>query len=377
MLRRTFFALLMILALGNASRSASAHDSDVDLDDNVLTIESDDSHDILVVRPNPNDPDEIEVLIMQFDDPVNLFDFASEEEAIDAADDFRDEYYDADDVDAIEIYALGGDDWVLITSNLPCKIVGGNGGDWIYSGNGPDVIWGDDEWVTSGVVGGEDTIAGRGGVDEIHGGPFDDEIRGGTSGDILYGDDGEDTIFGDSGDDDIYGGNHKDTLFGGSDNDDMFGGSGDDDMDGGPGNDTMWGGWHNDTMTGGTGHDELHGEHGDDDLFGEEGQDDLFGGNNNDYLDGGYDGEIDVLEGGSGVDEFVNRYFEVRTYTYYRAEYYYVPTVVWVRGLPRITYVRQVIWVPVSGTYEYNFEVEFLNDYSAADGDILSPVEVN
>ena len=379
MLRRTFYSMLMILALVSASKSASAHDSDIDLDDHTLFIDTDDSHDAVIVRVKPDRPDKIEVLVLQFDNPFDLFSFASEEEAIDAADDFRDRDYDLDDVDFIDIRSFGGDDWLMIDSalDIPTKMVAGTGDDFVLGGSHDDEIWGDDENVTSGANGGEDTLYGHDGEDEIHGGPQDDYIHGGLKDDDLFGDDGLDTLLGHSGDDIMDGGNHDDIMNGGSDHDEMFGGAGDDEMDGGSGNDTMWGGADDDEMEGGNGDDEMHGEGGHDDLFGQDGQDDLYGEAGNDLLDGSFDGEIDLMVGGSGLDEFVNRYYENRTYTYYRAHYYYVPRVVVDGFRVRIVYERQVVWVPVTGTYQYNFEVEIVQDYSNLDGDFFSPVEID
>ena len=123
-------------------------------------------------------------------------------------------------------------------------------GDWIFGGDGNDVIYGgpdnearldrgpgdaNEAWVDGGR--GDDVIYGGDGNDRLFGGALDDTINGGPCtiaaiGGILainylIGEDGNDTLNGDDGDDtSLDGGN--DTAIGSDGVDVIFGGSGDD-----------------------------------------------------------------------------------------------------------------------------------------------------
>lgn len=352
--------------MNSARACSSGFDSYISVHRGVLIVESDssnDSHDVVLVRFDNENPDEVEVVIAQFDHPVNpLEDFADEEEMLDEANDKHIERHDYDDVFSIRIEVYGGHDWVFVDRvqiQKPCTIIGGLGDDHIRSGSGSDTIWGDEENVETGFLGGEDDIWGYGGVDTIHGGPLDDVIDGGNQGDFLYGDNGVDTIYGGYGNDDLFGGAGVDHLYGEDGYDDLFGGNG------------------NDHLFGGEGKDDLHGEDGDDNLYGEEGPDNLFGGNGNDHLDGAFDGEMDALVGGAGADDFVNRYYELRTESYLQAQFITVPVVVRDGFFFRIVLEQKLVWVPISYTVHDNLEFEILNDFSEADGDRLLPVQVN
>ena len=91
-----------------------------------------------------------------------------------------------------------------------------DGGDFIFGGDGDDVLRGDLNARDSQVgIGDNDTIFGEGGRDRIGG-------KGGD--DILFGGDGDDQIWGDDGDDLLRGGLGNDTLAG----DDFSGGQGSD-----------------------------------------------------------------------------------------------------------------------------------------------------
>lgn len=395
MLKRIFFTLLLLLAIVSSGRFSHAHDSDVDLEDHVLRIETDDSHDIVVVRVNPEDADEFEVLILQFDDPVSLFDFNSEEALFDAADDFRDEYENIEDVDSIEVYTLGGNDVIIMDTGslIPCKLVGGDDDDYIVGSHAADEIYGDGE-NPAGPESGDDEINANSGDDLVRGGPGDDDINGGLGNDTLHGDAGEDFVRGWSGDDTIYGGTEDDDLYGNSDNDEMYGGpgeddmyggsgddemyggNGDDDMDGGSGDDEMWGEANHDIMFGDTGDDDLYGGNGDDELYGEAGRDALFGGANNDLLDGSYDGEVDAMEGGSGADEFIHRYFEYRSVTIMTWQTVRQPRWTWVNGFPVLRWINVRIRVPRTITFRSTLETESVVDNNLAEGDELTAVEI-
>ena len=194
-----------------------------------------------------------------------------------------------------------------------------------------------ENFVTTGVSTGNDTlygtnqndgIAGLAGDDEIHG-YVSDSSDGSNSGvDIIVGGDGNDTIWGGDGNDFIHGdtptlaGNYKDlatfaaklgvaslgdTNSGG--NDRLYGMAGNDVMDGGYGADTLDGGNGNDTLSGGYDIDYLIGGYGDDTLNGGDNNDTLDGGYGNDHLYGDAGGDTilgeagnDTIEGGAGAD---------------------------------------------------------------------------
>ena len=76
----------------------------------------------------------------------------------------------------------------------------------------------------------------------------DDWLFGGEGNDVLFGLGGNDHLYGGSGDDVLFGGSGNDHLYGGSGNDILFGGSGDDYLDGGEGRDILFGGSGNDII---------------------------------------------------------------------------------------------------------------------------------
>jgi Ca2+-binding RTX toxin-like protein len=82
----------------------------------------------------------------------------------------------------------------------------------------------------------------------------------------------------------------------------------DNDLFGNAGNDSIWGYDGLDMLAGGIGDDILWGGSARDQLFGDLGRDQLCGEAGNDRLDGGFDGLLDVLNGGEGADQFVQRY---------------------------------------------------------------------
>ncbi|MDF5734656.1 MAG: hypothetical protein PUQ00_02880 [Nostoc sp. S13] len=120
-------------------------------------------------------------------------------------------------------------------------------------------------------------------------------------------------VFGSSFRDSLIGGSSSDTLFGRGNNDSLFGGDGDDFLDGQEGNDLVLGEDGNDSLFGGAGNDQIEGGEGDDTLRGGVGNDTLLGGPGNDLLIGvdtnGSDspglGEVDILTGGPGEDQFL------------------------------------------------------------------------
>ena len=76
----------------------------------------------------------------------------------------------------------------------------------------------------------------------------DDWLFGGEGNDVLFGLGGNDHLYGGSGDDVLFSGSGNDHLYGGSGNDILFGGSGDDYLDGGEGRDILFGGSGNDII---------------------------------------------------------------------------------------------------------------------------------
>ena len=162
-----------------------------------------------------------------------------------------------DRVDAVEIYAKGGDD--VIDANVPTGVYvhAGDGNDTVAGGFGPDVLTGGD---------GDDQLVGRGGDDR------------------LNGNSGRDVLIGSGGNDRLYGGPHRDQLLGGAGRDQLFGENGDDLLLGGNDNDVLFGGNHDDALYGQRGDDRHHGQNGDDLIGGDAGTDLHDGGRGRDIL---------------------------------------------------------------------------------------------
>ncbi len=94
--------------------------------------------------------------------------------------------------------------------------------------------------------------------------------------DVLYGELYNDALFGLGGNDELYGGQYSDILLGGSGNDTLYGESGSDILHGGSGDDMLDGGTYSDVLYGGEGNDTLQGGTGSDILIGGEGNDTFF-----------------------------------------------------------------------------------------------------
>jgi Ca2+-binding RTX toxin-like protein len=180
----------------------------------------------------------------------------------------------------------------------------------VTTGNGADLVIGDDAANVLKTGGGNDVSNGRAG---------DDSMDGGSGNDRLFGEEGDDTITGGSGNDLQDGGEGDDLLMGGSGADEMVGGEGTDTVDysasgsgvnvnlgtgvgsGGDaqgdsysGVENVMGSSHSDTITGDEADNELSGGAGNDVLNGGEGDDTIEHGNGNDAIDGG-DGDADVV----------------------------------------------------------------------------------
>lgn len=125
------------------------------------------------------------------------------------------------DVSRILVYGYSGDDNIAVNEKrgaftARCRVWGGDGSDFIYTGRA------------------RDTILGEGGADSIFGGNNDDKISGGMGSDSIQGGNGNDIIDGDEDADRINGNAGVDTLAGGSDDSP-------DTLDGGEGTDVLFG----------------------------------------------------------------------------------------------------------------------------------------
>ncbi len=173
--------------------------------------------------------------------------------------------------------------------NVPARLHGGEGRDFLSGGAAADELHGD---------AGLDKLKGRGGNDTLRGGAENDELLGGPGADILDGGPGEDTaswtdslapITIDLRDGTFGGDAALDTLisierYKGSDFADVIHGS--EGFDG--------------LLNGDRGNDLIHGHGGDDLIEGSAGDDTLFGDGGNDLINGGYG--ADTMDGGDGTD---------------------------------------------------------------------------
>ena len=188
------------------------------------------------------------------------------------------------------ISATGGNnpaDGDLIYGDSPNQTMGGN--DTIFSGDGPDTIYGGSGGNSITALGGNDLIYGGAGSNTIQGGSGNDTIYGGSGSysincglgdDVIYGNGGSGTIhggsgndvincasatssvqiYGDSGSDTITGSNHGDTIYGGSGGSNViYGGSGGNVIYGGGSGDLLYGGDGSNTIYGGPGSETLCG----------------------------------------------------------------------------------------------------------------------
>lgn len=122
-----------------------------------------------------------------------------------------------------------------------------------------------------------------------------DWIDGGLGNDTLLAGDGADTLIGGDGDDSLRGGDSEADLI-----DLVYGGA--DSVDGGYGNDLLRGDDGNDTLNGSYGADTVIGGSGNDLLTAQAWGDVLFGGDGDDFVNGGFG--RDRLNGGAGADTF-------------------------------------------------------------------------
>jgi Ca2+-binding RTX toxin-like protein len=219
---------------------------------------------------------------------------------------------------------------LLVGTDLPDDLEGGEDGDIISAGGGDDIVGGGAGIDSLAGGTGGDSLTGDAGDDTIEGGAGADNAFGGEGGDSLTGDAGADTFDGGDGQDSIEGGDQGDSLSGGGGDDLLYSGSGNDTVEGGEGADSLVGGGGagNDAYVGGAGRDMViytsakigikvnlstsratGSEIGTDTLVGIE---DVVGGAGADALIGtaaanrldGYSGH-DTLNGGLGADSLV------------------------------------------------------------------------
>ena len=253
-----------------------------------------------------------------------------------------------DGVGADMIYGGAGDDTIFLSDGSAAdgddSVVGGTGSDTIFGGAGNDridssdggvglfdnpypplpadafpdndrdsVAGGDgDDWIRTGDD--RDTLSGGNGNDTLDAGIDDDSIRGDRGDDTIIGGEGNDSIHGGAGDDLIYGGlspAFPDSLNIPDDAGDLVPDNGLDVINAGTGNDTVYGMDDDDSINGGQGDDFLDGGIDDDTIFGATGNDTITGGQGNDVLSGGNDRDVflggnggDVVDGGAGGDDF-------------------------------------------------------------------------
>ncbi|MBU1278123.1 MAG: hypothetical protein KJ875_05580 [Alphaproteobacteria bacterium] len=179
----------------------------------------------------------------------------------------------------------------------------------LISGDGNDIVYGDDgdnhlytrlghDYVEAG--GGDDIVIASHGNDTVYGGAGNDIINGGNGKDRLVGDSGNDRLVGEDGDDTLL--NLEGVGW-------LIAGDGDDFLLDGSGNGVLAGNAGHDRMNGGGGNDRMLGDAGDDIMSGGNGIDRMTGGSGNDNLTGGNGADIFVFRDGSEMDTITD--FEI------------------------------------------------------------------
>jgi Ca2+-binding RTX toxin-like protein len=206
-------------------------------------------------------------------------------------------------VERIYIDSRHGNDYIIIDDLVTANstILGGQGDDYIETGSGKNLVFGDrgHDTIISGLS--EDTLDGEEDNDLIRGGGGNDSIFGGSGDDDIEAGDGDDTVEAGANDDRVIGGSGKDILIGGVSNldalqgfvdgSDFIAGDGDDDTivadngsiaidpvkgiiaiaspEGGAGNDTIYSGDGNHVIIGGGQNDLIFASQGRDRLLGD------------------------------------------------------------------------------------------------------------
>ncbi len=158
--------LLSAAALGISGGAAFAASGDVDRDGRIVYITGDEWADSCDVYING---DEIEIELRVFDADGELDDT-----------DTRD--YDLDDIDLIVFRGLGGNDYFVNDTYVPCHAYGDAGNDVLLGGWGNDDIYGGT---------GNDYVDGRNGNDDLWGNAGYDYLYGGNGNDYLNAGSGE------------------------------------------------------------------------------------------------------------------------------------------------------------------------------------------
>ncbi len=212
-----------------------------------------------------------------------------------------------------------GNDLAVITANSALVTVEQSGSDFlITNSDGSHLILSDVEMVEfrdrtmtfselASLIRPDDLVlTGTAGSDTMNGGEGNDTLSGLDGNDMLRGHEGNDSLDGGDGGDTLVGGDGDDILRGGTSEDDVrdvvYGGVGNDTVDGGYGNDELRGDAGNDSIAGGFGADTVIGGTGDDTLTGSAYADQIFGSDGDDFVNGGFG--HDLLNGGAGGDRF-------------------------------------------------------------------------
>ena len=164
--------------------------------------------------------------------------------------DRRQQSFDAALIGHVEIFALGGNDKIIVATAKGAIIDSGSGNDRVICT--PET---------------RGRIFGGIGNDYLRGGDVGNDIFGDAGNDTLIGGNGDDLMFGDAGNDSLVGGNQEDTMYGGGGNDRVLGGNGRDYildiagsnfLDGGNDDDELIVLSGKNTILGGSGNDAIH-----------------------------------------------------------------------------------------------------------------------
>ncbi|MCR4377239.1 MAG: tandem-95 repeat protein, partial [Rhodospirillales bacterium] len=232
----------------------------------------------------------------------------------------RRELSDTGGVDTINTSVIAQSAFIDLSGMVASKIAGNDlsitSGSVIenaFSGDGDDILLGNDSnnWLRGGR--GDDVLAGGGGADILSGGDGVDTadyasassgvtvdlVTGGTGGDAsgdIYNsiENVTGTVFADT----ITGDASENLLSGGADDDILSGGDGDDRLTGGDGADHLWGGSGNDLLFGGGGDDRLDGGAGSGDVA-------FYIGNRSDHVIT-TEGATTTVQGSHGLDVITN-----------------------------------------------------------------------
>ncbi|TWU46423.1 calcium-binding protein [Rubripirellula reticaptiva] len=211
--------------------SAQQIQNDVEIRNEVLYVDTDWTHDLVMFSIDPSYPNHLTIHIAQFEELARMGIAMTVEGALEYADESDIVRKRLDQFDRVEVRVLEGDDVVIVHPNVavPFMILGGPGSDRLGGGSGDDTILGHDQGVSLNPTdAGNDTLFGEAGNDLLFGGPLDDFIDGGADNDHIFGGQGDDQLFGRSGKDYLFGENGDDYIDGEMDGDEdvLIGGNG-------------------------------------------------------------------------------------------------------------------------------------------------------